>query len=242
MEKRKNFTEREKQLLLKIVSRYNHIICNKKTDKASATAKQEAWKAVASTFNCMHDHGERTGKQLKTLYENLRRAPRKNLPVDKYKYLQNAEVANDKNDTFKMEDITLSPTEASDSEQITVIMKDPLANDDIYLGDSNSINTSERLNGEDRINENIDSVYPSVAEVHRPVVHPKTKISTVKTTNNRELIRKYYLKKLQLVEFELKAKKQLHQYDIKAKKLELEIKKEQLNLLNCEVLKREGME
>uniref|UniRef100_A0A6P7GNQ0 Regulatory protein zeste n=1 Tax=Diabrotica virgifera virgifera TaxID=50390 RepID=A0A6P7GNQ0_DIAVI len=72
---RKNYTEREKCLLLDIIGKYKHIIENKCTNAMSTSQKNEAWEKIALEFNASAEF-PRTAKQLNTAYLNLKRVTR----------------------------------------------------------------------------------------------------------------------------------------------------------------------
>lgn len=79
----KNFTEREKMLLIEVAKEFVSIIDNKKTDGTSVEAKKQAWMALTNKYNAVSETGVRTEKQLHALYDNLKKKARKNLSDDK---------------------------------------------------------------------------------------------------------------------------------------------------------------
>lgn len=79
----KNFTEREKMLLIEIAKEYVSIIDNKKTDMSTVEKKKRAWLALTKQYNAFSDTGPRTEKQLHALYDNLKKRARKNMADDK---------------------------------------------------------------------------------------------------------------------------------------------------------------
>lgn len=79
----KNFTEREKMLLIEVAKEYLHVIDNKKTDGSSVEAKKQAWLELTNKYNAVSETGLRTEKQLHALYDNLKKKARKNMSDDK---------------------------------------------------------------------------------------------------------------------------------------------------------------
>ncbi|KAL0878982.1 hypothetical protein ABMA27_003963 [Loxostege sticticalis] len=79
----KNFTEREKMLLIEIAKEFVSIIDNKKTDMSTVEKKKRAWLALTKQYNAFSDTGPRTEKQLHALYDNLKKRARKNMADDK---------------------------------------------------------------------------------------------------------------------------------------------------------------
>ena len=79
----KNYTELEKIRLLEIVDEYKNIILNKKTDNGSVREKNKAWDEVAQQFNAVAQTGNRTGGQLKLLYDSIRRKVKRDIQNDK---------------------------------------------------------------------------------------------------------------------------------------------------------------
>lgn len=85
--RRKNFTEREKMLLMEVAKEFVTIIDNKKTDGPTVEAKKQAWRALASKYNAVSETGVRTEKQLHALYDNLKKRARRNINGDKVGWL-----------------------------------------------------------------------------------------------------------------------------------------------------------
>lgn len=79
----KNFTEREKMLLIEVAKEFVHIIDNKRTDGTSVDAKKRAWMELCNKFNAVSETGFRTEKQLHALYDNIKKKARKNMSDDK---------------------------------------------------------------------------------------------------------------------------------------------------------------
>lgn len=66
-----NFSANEKQLLISIISKYAHIIEDKKTDRTSMEAKNKAWKTVEIEFNSSSTEGVyRHSDRLKKIFCN----------------------------------------------------------------------------------------------------------------------------------------------------------------------------
>ncbi|KAF2892989.1 hypothetical protein ILUMI_13187, partial [Ignelater luminosus] len=79
-----NFTEFEKHLMFEIVrNKYLHIVDNKKTDAVNIEQKNVAWEHIANEYNCQAQTGPRTSKQLRALYDILKKNARSNLNEDK---------------------------------------------------------------------------------------------------------------------------------------------------------------
>ncbi|XP_072400693.1 uncharacterized protein [Diabrotica undecimpunctata] len=81
---RKNYTEREKCLLLSIIEKYKNLIENKCTNALSTSEKNAAWEKVMLEFNASAE-SPRTAKQLNTAYLNLKRATRQNIAQENIK-------------------------------------------------------------------------------------------------------------------------------------------------------------
>lgn len=79
----RNFTEREKMLLIELAKDFVSIIDNKKTDGTTVEAKKQAWMALTNKFNAVSETGVRTEKQLHALYDNLKKKARTNMSDDK---------------------------------------------------------------------------------------------------------------------------------------------------------------
>ena len=78
------FAALEKALLIDILSKFSAIIDCKRTDKVFSEEKDRAWVAIAAQFDaettsCV----QRTVKQLRTCYENLKSTARKNIAKEK---------------------------------------------------------------------------------------------------------------------------------------------------------------
>ncbi|CAH1102134.1 unnamed protein product [Psylliodes chrysocephalus] len=66
-----NFSANEKQLLVSIISKYAHIIEDKKTDRTSMDTKNEAWKCIETEFNSSNADGiYRKAERLKKFFCN----------------------------------------------------------------------------------------------------------------------------------------------------------------------------
>lgn len=53
--------------------RYKHIIEDKSTKSFCVDKKIKAWQRIASEYNASAESGDRTAKQIKMLYENMKR-------------------------------------------------------------------------------------------------------------------------------------------------------------------------
>ncbi|KAJ3618147.1 hypothetical protein MTP99_006173 [Tenebrio molitor] len=78
-QKRVNFTERDKQLLLAIVGKYAKIIEDKSTKNCVTSSKTATWTKLWENYtrNAQCETGPRLVWQLKVLYDNLKRSTRK---------------------------------------------------------------------------------------------------------------------------------------------------------------------
>lgn len=72
-----NFTKNEVRELLEIVSKYSHILENKKTDAVVNSQKEDAWKAVTDTFNATSSVMVRSVKTIRMKYDSLKKAARR---------------------------------------------------------------------------------------------------------------------------------------------------------------------
>ncbi|KAH7970166.1 hypothetical protein HPB49_000557 [Dermacentor silvarum] len=72
MEKKKNFSEEERAVLLELLSRHRSVVENKRTDAASVSRKRQAWEKIEDEFNCRHNVTPRKWIQLKKCWENLK--------------------------------------------------------------------------------------------------------------------------------------------------------------------------
>ncbi|XP_063533545.1 uncharacterized protein LOC134743851 [Cydia strobilella] len=78
-----NFTQSDNLLLCDVVSKYIHIIENKKTDGASLLQKQRAWLDVAEDYNSSTTGCSRTAESLQQTYKNLKKRAKKNASDEK---------------------------------------------------------------------------------------------------------------------------------------------------------------
>lgn len=74
----KNFTDNERDEVLKIIDKYKNIIDNKKTDAETIRLKNAAWQEVTEEFNSILPMS-RTPSQLRVFYENYKVKLRKEL-------------------------------------------------------------------------------------------------------------------------------------------------------------------
>ncbi|XP_050064466.1 uncharacterized protein LOC126553330 [Aphis gossypii] len=79
----KNFSDREKDLLIDLILPFKSIIENIKTDAVWNTKKTEAWSEITSLCNLRQTSGIRIDAQLKNLYDTLKRDARKEKSNDK---------------------------------------------------------------------------------------------------------------------------------------------------------------
>ncbi|XP_016655898.1 uncharacterized protein LOC107882277 [Acyrthosiphon pisum] len=79
----KNFTEREKELLIDLILPFKPIIENIKTDAIWNNKKAEVWSEITSLYNLQQTSGIRIDTQLKNLYDTLKRDARKEKSNDK---------------------------------------------------------------------------------------------------------------------------------------------------------------
>jgi len=85
MERAPNFTKSEKTKLMQIIAqKFKNTLEDKKTDRASVSKKEEAWKKIESEFN-FNSIGQnyRSAKSLKKCYENRKKELRKTLAEEK---------------------------------------------------------------------------------------------------------------------------------------------------------------
>lgn len=83
----------EKEELVEIVTKYEHILKNKGTDRRSSRAKRDCWNdSIANDFNGMRNIHQfsRTGQQLKLIFHKMKDSIKKDLVKDreglKYRY------------------------------------------------------------------------------------------------------------------------------------------------------------
>ncbi|KAF2905902.1 hypothetical protein ILUMI_00277 [Ignelater luminosus] len=74
-----------KHLMFEIVrNKYLHIVDNKITEAVNIEQKNVAWEHIVNEYNCQAQTGPRTSKQLRALYDILKKNARSNLNEDKY--------------------------------------------------------------------------------------------------------------------------------------------------------------
>lgn len=81
MEKTPRYTQRERNMVLGFAAQYKDIIENKRTDAESNRKKDEVWRVIAKEFNSRVYH-QRTAKQLRQLYKNMKLLLKKDLSID----------------------------------------------------------------------------------------------------------------------------------------------------------------
>ncbi|XP_055923655.1 uncharacterized protein LOC129954044 isoform X2 [Eupeodes corollae] len=81
MEKTPRYTQRERNMVLGFAAQYKDVIENKRTDAESNRKKDEVWRVIAKEFNCRVYH-QRSAKQLRQLYKNMKLLLKKDLCND----------------------------------------------------------------------------------------------------------------------------------------------------------------
>ncbi|CAH2042178.1 unnamed protein product, partial [Iphiclides podalirius] len=74
-----NYTIMEKDTLLQLIKKYQHIIENKETNAKMISKKRETWDCICNEYNSVALSGFRSWKQLRHLYENLKQRSKKNI-------------------------------------------------------------------------------------------------------------------------------------------------------------------
>lgn len=82
-ERGNNFTETEKEILLRLARKHYSIIENKKTDGRTVKKKIDAWKRIAEQFNEVFSTNQRNAIQLKNFYNNHKRKLKRDKTDDK---------------------------------------------------------------------------------------------------------------------------------------------------------------
>ncbi|KAJ8726085.1 hypothetical protein PYW07_000783 [Mythimna separata] len=72
-----NFTNYEKALLTELVMKYKDIVENKRTDATSNVQKAAGWKRLTKEFNRLSSNINRTPRNIKICWENIKRATKK---------------------------------------------------------------------------------------------------------------------------------------------------------------------
>ncbi|XP_077486910.1 uncharacterized protein LOC144098272 [Amblyomma americanum] len=75
--KRVNFSEEERSVLIDLVSKYQTIVENKRTDGVSLDKKKKTWKEITDVYNCRPNVRFRTEAQLRKCWDNLKEKWRK---------------------------------------------------------------------------------------------------------------------------------------------------------------------
>ncbi|KAJ8929393.1 hypothetical protein NQ314_017925 [Rhamnusium bicolor] len=83
-----NYTQRGKEILLSLVETYMNVIENKKTNAVYNKQKAECWEKLAWEYNSTQTSGLRTGVQLKSCYEQLKKIAKQHLTDDKVEILK----------------------------------------------------------------------------------------------------------------------------------------------------------
>ncbi|XP_041981608.1 uncharacterized protein LOC121735007 [Aricia agestis] len=74
-----NYTSSEKDMLIELVKKHQHIIENKETNSNMILKKREAWTNICKQYNAVAASGCRSWEQLRHLYENLKQRSKKNI-------------------------------------------------------------------------------------------------------------------------------------------------------------------
>lgn len=91
-ERGKNYTDKEKENLLEIISGFGSIIENKQTDGASVKLKNETWEAISELYNSTSQTGVRTASQLKLLYDGIKKRSKKTKQMKRYRFTRLGEA------------------------------------------------------------------------------------------------------------------------------------------------------
>jgi hypothetical protein len=78
-----NFTESEKQLLLKLVKENADVIESKKTDHVSNEEKAAAWAALCTAFNTQSGVHSRSVESLRNLWDNQKKQAKHSMAKEK---------------------------------------------------------------------------------------------------------------------------------------------------------------
>ncbi|KAF5269881.1 hypothetical protein FQR65_LT05679 [Abscondita terminalis] len=90
MERRRAvFSQKEKDNLERLFSKYRHILQNKRTDSKSVFHKKKIWRILAAEFNSLQNNSSRTPEQLKKCLENLKNKRKKEMLMDKMERISN---------------------------------------------------------------------------------------------------------------------------------------------------------
>lgn len=65
-------SSQQRKLLISLVKKYKQIVENKKTDMVTNLQKKECWEKISCEFNAAQVGGNKTGKQLKTCFNNIK--------------------------------------------------------------------------------------------------------------------------------------------------------------------------
>ncbi|XP_029348111.1 uncharacterized protein LOC115034794 [Acyrthosiphon pisum] len=80
----KNFTEKEKEMLMELIIPHKNVIENIKTDSINIKRKTQLWEYITSQYNNNNSEtGKRTVTQLKNVYDMAKRRAKKELSSDK---------------------------------------------------------------------------------------------------------------------------------------------------------------
>ncbi|KAL4717481.1 hypothetical protein ACJJTC_000630 [Scirpophaga incertulas] len=244
---RKNYTEREKRELLRIVDKYKIIIENKSTNAVTVEKKNDTWETIAREYNSSAEN-PRTARQLNTAYQNLKRLTRQKTAEDnKQNYMEvklkndlkkyKKEQAEDKKAIMTTGGGTFTPQLTEVGAQMLALMGDqltPLSNNcdsatEYFRKDDGNNNVTieiiQELEESTTAPEDlsIDEAPPILPPP--PASKPKKKIvlnngkKKIKINNTIALKRKYYKTKLETALLEKKI--QLVNYNISIQKQKL---------------------
>ncbi|PSN36540.1 hypothetical protein C0J52_22512 [Blattella germanica] len=113
-----NFTVIEKQIVIELIDKYKSIIENKKSDGVSVRQKEKAWADLCAEFNANLEVNNRTVKQIRQYYDNLKRSAKK-------------AVSDDKLERFRTGGGVFKPSVDDDTAKLVAIIQDqvePLQN------------------------------------------------------------------------------------------------------------------
>lgn len=82
-DKTEKSTEEQRQLLTKLITKYKHVLENKKTDKVSNQEKIKCWDKLKEEFNSQQLGRAKTVKQLKTCFNNMKLRYRRDVALKK---------------------------------------------------------------------------------------------------------------------------------------------------------------
>ncbi|CAH1168949.1 unnamed protein product, partial [Phyllotreta striolata] len=234
MEKRhktKNFTTKERNVLLALIKSKKPLITSKISSAVMIKRKAEAWEDVKNNFNRMAETA-RSVKQLKTLYENMKRKVRKeqNKRIREKIIKMEADISDDevKTEIFDVEiESTMEKSEGyategikQECDEITGTNQEILANlVDEMTPDTNLCDSSSQYH-------NVNSSRPEpepVLELEPTSVPNRTRRKNNYHVTSEEIKRRYFFQKLKNAQFEARAQRLIFHLDLKIKKKQLEM-------------------